>query len=49
MAVLDDGAFLASMLALVDEALAQRGTARGAVRESIALYRIVFLRVGCIP
>ena len=41
MAVLDDGPFLASMFALVDEALQQRGTARGAVRESIVVWCVV--------
>ena len=48
MAVLDEGPFLASMFALVDEALQQRGTARGAVRESIVLAYVVFLRVSFI-
>jgi hypothetical protein len=42
VALLDDGPFLASMFALVDEALQQRGTARGAVRESIVVYCVRF-------
>ena len=49
MALLDDGPFLASMFALVDEALQQRGTARGAVRESIVVYYVMLLRVHCNP
>ena len=48
MAALDDGPFLARMFALVDEALQQRGTARGAVRESIVVDLIVSLKVPCI-
>jgi hypothetical protein len=44
VAVLDDGPFLTSMFALVDEALQQRGTARGAVRESIVLCCIYVCR-----
>ena len=39
VAVLVGAPFLASMFARVDEALLQRGTARGAVRESIVVFR----------